>query len=146
MSDAGRPDAGICRLGRGSGVGGRTGAAAVAGLGVDGLGVATVGNSGSGAAETVGESLGAARVSLVGSGVRATVSAGGVNVGSGTRATGSDGGIGDACGEAEGLAGSSVAACARGEAAVTDGIASMSRRGWGAGVDGGSPPAGRATS
>jgi len=146
MSDVGRPNAGICRLGRGSGIGGRTGAAAVAGLGVDGLRVATAGNSSSGAAETVGESLGATRVALVGSGMRTTVSAGGVSVGSGTRVTGSDGGIGDGCGEVEGLAGSSVAACARGEGAATDGITAASRRGWGAGVDGVSLPAGRATS
>jgi hypothetical protein len=143
MSDVGRPNCGICRLGRGSGIGARTGAAAVA------VGLAEAdrgGNSGSGVAETVGKSVSAVGVSLGGSGMRATVSADGVGVGSGTRVTGSDGGFGNGWGEAGGVAGSGVAACARGEAGATDGITSKSRRGWDAGVDGGSPPAGRATS
>src|SRR5262249_33885867 len=52
MSGVGGPDAGICRLGGGSETGGRTGAAAVAGLGVDGLGGAMVATCGSGATET----------------------------------------------------------------------------------------------
>jgi hypothetical protein len=145
MSDVGRPDAGICRLGRGSEIGGKTGSAAVAGLGVDGLGVATIADSGSGAAEAIGKSVGAARVSLVGSGKRATVSAGGVGVGSGTRVTGSNGGICDAWEEAEGVVGSGIVASG-GEAAATDGITSASPGGWGAGVDRGSPSAGRAAS
>src|SRR4030095_1788452 len=68
MSDVGRAHARNCRLGRGSEIGGKTGSAAVAGLGVDGLGVATIADSGSGAAEAIGKSVGAARVSLVGSG------------------------------------------------------------------------------
>jgi hypothetical protein len=89
--------------------------------------------------------VGAARVSLVGSGKRATVSAGGVGVGSGTRVTGSNGGICDAWEEAEGVVGSGIVASG-GEAAATDGITSASPGGWGAGVDRGSPSAGRAAS
>ena len=125
---------------------GKTGAAAVAGLGVDGLGVATIADPGSGAAEAVGKLVGAPRVSLVGSGKRATVSAGGVGVGSGTRVAGSDGGICDGWEEAEGVVGSGIVASAGGEAAATDGIASASRGGCGAGVDRGSPPVGREAS
>ena len=83
-------------------------AAAVAGLGGDGPGFATVGNCGSDAAEAVGRSAGAAGMSLLASRMRATVPTGGVDVGSGTRATGSDGVICDARGEAEGVADSGV--------------------------------------
>jgi hypothetical protein len=101
-------------------MGGRTGAAAIAGLGVDGLGVAT--GAGSGAAETGGTLVGEAGVSLIGSEGRARVSAGGVGVGSGTRVTGCEGGICDWWEEAKGVAGSGVVACSCGEAAATDGI------------------------
>jgi len=120
MSDVGILDAGSCRFGPGSKIGGGTGAAAIAGLGADGLGVATV--AGSCAAETGGTFVGEARVSLVGSEPRARVCAGGVGVGSGARVTGSDGGICDCWEEAKGVAGSGIVACSCGEAAATDGI------------------------
>jgi hypothetical protein len=71
VSDVGILDADVCRLGPGSEIGGRTGAAAIAGLGVDGLGVAT--GAGSGAAETGGTLVGEAGGSLVGSDGRARV-------------------------------------------------------------------------
>jgi len=121
MSDVGILDAGSCRLGPGSKIGGGTGAAAIAGLGADGLGGAMVADSC--AAETGGGTLmGEAGVSRVGSELRARVSAGGVGVGSGTRATGSDGGICDCWEEAKGVAASGIVACSCGEAAATDGI------------------------
>src|SRR5262245_41334065 len=122
MSGAGGPNAGVCRLGGGSEAGGRAGAAAIAGLGVDGFGVVTVVDCGSGAAETGGELVGAAGVSRVGSGGRATVSAARVSVGSGARATGGDGGISDGREDAEGAAGSGVVACSCGRVAATDGF------------------------
>jgi hypothetical protein len=66
--------------------------------------------------------VGATGVSLVGSGVRATVSAGGVGGGSGARVTGGDGGSCDGWEEAEGAAGPEVVACSCGRVAATDGI------------------------
>src|SRR5262249_4795410 len=125
MSDVGILDAGGCRLGPGSKIGGGTGAAAIAGLGADGLGVATVAVSC--AAETGGTFVGEAGVSLVGSELRARVSAGGVGVGgvgvgSGARVTGSDGGICDCWEGATGVAGSGTVACSCGEAVAPGGL------------------------
>src|SRR5262249_60209715 len=121
------------------------GAAAVAGLGVDGLGGAMVATCGSGATETGATLVGGAGVSFVGSGVRATVSAGGVGVGSGARVTGGDGGICDGGEEAEGVAGSGLVFCSCGGVTGTDGITRASSPGWGGGGGPGLPPAGRAT-
>src|SRR5262249_57215857 len=126
-----------------------TGAAAIAGLGADGLGVATVAVSC--AAETGGTFVGEAGVSLVGSELRARVSAGGVGVGgvgvgSGARVTGSDGGICDCWEGATGVAGSGTVACSCGEAVATGGLPCASPPAWGAGGVRGSTRAGPAAS